>query len=65
MINYVLKQDVCGDFHMTTKENAEAFISDARKKWDFAKANGFKTEEDVLEYVEKYFHIKREEIETN
>lgn len=50
---------------MTTKENAEAFISDAQKKWDFTKANGFKTEEDVLEYVEKYFHINREEIETN
>ena len=63
MITHIITQDILGDFHMTTKENAEAFVSDARKQWDFTKANGFKTEEDVLQYVETFFHIKRENVE--
>jgi len=62
MKKYVL---VCGTYGFTLhkSENYKARISDARDCWKFEKCNGFESTEDVLEYVEQYFKINRNEIE--
>ena len=64
MATYILKQDICGDFHMTTVENARRRIENAREYWHFHRYSGFTSMDDVLDYVEKFFHIDRSEIET-
>lgn len=48
---------------LMTKENYTARINNARDKWVFEGYNGFKSTEDVLAYVEKYFKININDIE--
>lgn len=62
MKKYILV-DVAYGFKLWTRENYEAYITNARGCWEFTKHNGFNTADDVLEYVEKYFKISRNDIE--
>jgi len=55
MKKFVLVQDSCGNFRMTTRENYDRMISDAREWWHFYKHEGFKTIEDVYEYIDERF----------
>lgn len=48
---------------LMTRENYTAYIRNARDMWTFDGCNGFKSTEDVLAYVEKFFKINRNEIE--
>lgn len=53
---YWIWRDSFGDFHGTNDlENARARVSDARRISDFKKSDGFRTLDDVVEYVGKYF----------
>lgn len=64
MKKFVLKQDTCGNFRMTTRENYERRIENAREWWHFYKHEGFKTVEDVFEYIDNYFGgVTRNDVE--
>lgn len=60
-MKYIIKQEG-SNFVMTTEENERAYISNARNVWRFYKHEGFTSIEDVMDYVEKYFNIARENI---
>lgn len=60
---YILHKNIFNDFIFTDKENYNARIQNAELIHTFQKCEGFETEEDVIEYVIKYFKIKRENIE--
>ena len=49
---------------LMTRENYTARIRNARDMWTFEGHNGFESTEDVLAYVEEYFKISRNDIET-
>lgn len=54
--DYYIWEDFFGEFKGTANiENARARISDARATQTFYKSQGFKTVQDVAEYVIKYF----------
>lgn len=63
MKKYILKTAFYSDFEFMSRENYEAYISDARAVRKFYKRDGFNTFEDVLEYIEKYFGVSRDDVE--
>ena len=62
MEKFILTENICGGFKLQTEKNYNAYISNDREVWRFENYNGFKTVNDVISYVEKYFKINRENI---
>lgn len=62
MKKYVL-QECSGSWKLMTKEHYLAHISNADNVWTFTRSDGFNNLEDVLSYIEKWFHISPTDIE--
>lgn len=62
MKKYVL---CVGIKHWTLRKYDDAMIEDANNVWDFDSIDGFDSTADVLDYIELYFRISREQISIN
>lgn len=58
----IVKKSFFHDFIATTESNYNARVQDVNKMWNFDKKNGFEEIQDVVDYLEKHFHIDRENI---
>ena len=56
-------QEYSEGWKLMTKEHYLAYISDASNVWTFVRRNSFNNLEDVLNYIEKWFHISSTDIE--
>ena len=59
---YVLYKNL-DDYVLTTRENYEARIRDARKLTVFRRSRGFNTLSDVQNYIKEYFKMDLSDVE--